>query len=85
MSVPAVRDLSAFFNAKYRVVGTLETIVHELAEWASAGIDGINVISIVTPGSYAEFIDHLVPVLQECGLMKREYASGTLRQDLRRR
>jgi FMN-dependent oxidoreductase (nitrilotriacetate monooxygenase family) len=81
-SVPTVRDLSAFFNAKYRVVGTPETIADELAEWAAVGVDGINMISIITPGTYAEFIDHVVPVLQKRGLMKREYAPGTLREKI---
>jgi FMN-dependent oxidoreductase (nitrilotriacetate monooxygenase family) len=77
---PTVRDLSAFFGAKYRVVGTPESIADELNEWASAGIDGINMISIVTPGTYRDFIDYVVPVLQDRGLMKREYAPGTLRE-----
>ncbi|WP_280270543.1 LLM class flavin-dependent oxidoreductase [Nocardia wallacei] len=81
-SDPTVRDLSAFFNAKYRVVGTPESIADELADWAAAGVDGINMISIITPGTYAEFIDHVVPVLQGRGLMKREYAPGTLREKI---
>ncbi|PHV67124.1 LLM class flavin-dependent oxidoreductase [Williamsia muralis] len=79
-SNPTVRDLSAFFGAKYRVVGTPESISDELAEWAAVGVDGINMISIITPGTYSEFIDFVVPVLQERGLMKREYAPGTLRE-----
>lgn len=81
-SNPTVRDLSAYFGAKYRVVGTPESIADEIQEWADAGIDGINVISIITPGTYREFIDHVAPVLQDRGLMKREYAAGTLREKL---
>lgn len=81
-SNPTVRDLSEFFGAKYRVVGTPESIADELEQWSDAGVDGINVISIVTPGTYREFIDHVVPVLQDRGQIQREYSPGTLRQKL---
>ena len=81
-SNPTVRDLSAFFGAKYRVVGTPESIADELEEWAAVGVDGINMISIITPGTYADFIDHVVPVLQQRGLMQRDYAPGTLREKM---
>ncbi|MGM5068760.1 LLM class flavin-dependent oxidoreductase [Rhodococcus qingshengii] len=79
---PTVRDLASFFGAKYRVVGTPELIADELSEWAAAGVDGINIISIITPGTYAEFIEHVVPVLQDRGLMKTAYAPGTLREKM---
>lgn len=34
------------------------------------------------PGSYEEFVDHVVPVFQQRGLMQTEYAEGTLRRKL---
>ncbi|WP_243858541.1 hypothetical protein [Mycobacterium sp. DL440] len=34
------------------------------------------------PQSYEEFFEHLVPVLQDKGLMQREYQPGTLREKL---
>lgn len=79
-SNPTVRDLSAFFGAKYRVVGTPDSIADELERWSDAGVDGINIIHIVTPGTYVDFIEHVVPVLQARGIMQREYAAGTLRE-----
>ncbi len=36
----------------------------------------------VTPGSFADFIDGVTPVLQERGLQQRDYAPGTLREKL---
>jgi FMN-dependent oxidoreductase (nitrilotriacetate monooxygenase family) len=65
-----------------RVVGTPEQIADRLAEWAEAGVDGINVTYYTTPGSFVEFIDGVMPVLQERGLAQREYRPGTLREKL---
>jgi len=48
----------------------------------STGVDGINVINATIPGSYEEFIDHLLPVLRDRGLARRGYAEGTLRRKL---
>ena len=65
-----------------RVVGTPEQIADGLEEWADAGVDGINLMYHVTPGSFVDFIDGVMPVLQERGLLQREYAPGTLREKL---
>lgn len=65
-----------------RITGTPEKIADELAVWREAGIDGLNVLNWEIPGSYRSFVDHLLPVLQQRGLVKREYAPGTLRQKL---
>ena len=47
-----------------------------------AGVDGINLVNAEIPGSYEDFVDHVVPVLQQRGLAQREYAPGTLRNKL---
>jgi FMN-dependent oxidoreductase (nitrilotriacetate monooxygenase family) len=65
-----------------RVVGTPEQIADELERWADAGVDGFNVCSVITPGTLEDFVEHAVPVLQDRGLMQREYAQGTLREKL---
>jgi long-chain alkane monooxygenase len=65
-----------------RLVGTPEQIADGLEQWAAAGVDGINVIYVTTPGSFTDFIEHVVPVLQARGLMQRDYAPGTLREKL---
>jgi long-chain alkane monooxygenase len=65
-----------------RVVGTPEQIADELGEWADAGVTGINLMYHVTPGSFADFIDGVTPVLQERGLQQSEYAPGTFREKL---
>lgn len=65
-----LRDLAHFRAQSTRIVGTPEQIVDELEEWQDAGIDGINVMNSTIPGSYHEFIDHILPVLRDRGMAK---------------
>jgi transposase len=51
-----------------------------LAGWADVGVDGFNLVYTVTPGTFVDFVDGVVPVLQARGLMQREYGPGTLRR-----
>ena len=64
-------------------VGTPEQIADHIASWVDdADIDGINLPRTVAPESLADFVDLVVPVLQERGLFKADYADGTLREKL---
>ena len=49
------------------VVGSPETIAARLAEYQAAGVDGVQIMNILMPGSYDEFFEHVVPVLQAEG------------------
>ncbi|QWA10786.1 NtaA/DmoA family FMN-dependent monooxygenase [Sodalis ligni] len=73
-------DLVTAMSYNGRIVGTPEQIAHRLALWQEAGIDGVNVAYQTTPGSFVEFIDHVMPVLARRGLAQTEYAPGTLRE-----
>jgi len=64
------------------IVGTPEQIADTLETWQAAGIDGVNVINWVIPGSFEEFAERVMPVLRERGLAQAEYAEGTLRNKL---
>lgn len=79
---PTLRDVTQLRARGRRVVGTPEQIADRLAVWRDVGVDGINVINATIPGSYDEFIDHVLPVLRERGLARREYEPGTLRRKL---
>ena len=80
---PKVRDLATLSaRIRGRIVGTPEQIADRLAEWQNAGVDGINVINWVLPGSFEEFVDQVIPVLQDRGLAQLEYEPGTLRQKI---
>jgi alkanesulfonate monooxygenase SsuD/methylene tetrahydromethanopterin reductase-like flavin-dependent oxidoreductase (luciferase family) len=74
--------LSPYTAAGGRIVGTPEQIADELASWRAAGVDGVNLVNAGSPEPYEEFVDYVAPVLQERGLMQREYADGTLRHKI---
>ena len=64
-------------------VGTPASIADEMAEWLeSEGSDGFNVMFPYLPGGLDDFVDKVVPVLQERGLFRREYEGRTLRENL---
>ena len=65
------------------LIGSAEEIADELIAWVEeTGIDGFNLSRIVTPESLEDFVDLVVPILQDRGLYKRQYAPGPLRQKL---
>ncbi|MFN0089374.1 MAG: LLM class flavin-dependent oxidoreductase [Acidimicrobiales bacterium] len=64
------------------LVGAPEQIADTLESLAEAGVDGFNIVYSTTPGTFVEFIEGVAPVLQERGLMQREYTPGPLRQKL---
>ncbi|SCX69643.1 FMN-dependent oxidoreductase, nitrilotriacetate monooxygenase family [Pseudomonas sp. NFACC32-1] len=65
------------------VVGSPGQVADELESWvAEAGLDGFNLTRIVTPQSYVDFIDLVIPELQRRGSYKTEYDDGTLREKL---
>jgi hypothetical protein len=71
--------------ARYRakaqqISGTPEQIVDELERWQDAGIDGVNVMNQILPGSYTEFIEGVLPELRKRGLAQTEYRPGSLRE-----
>jgi len=65
------------------LVGSPEQIADELESWIeTTDIDGFNLCYAVTPESFADFVDLVVPELQRRGAYKREYREGTLREKL---
>ena len=65
------------------VCGTPPQVADALEAWvAETGVDGFNLAYALMPGTFADIVDHLVPVLQARGRYKRDYADGTLREKL---
>ncbi len=80
---PTVADLAELVARRHlRLVGTPEQIADRLAEWAQAGINGINLTSWTIPGSFAEFGEHVMPVLRCRRLAKTEAPEGSFRAQL---
>ena len=76
------RDLIRSRMAGQFLTGAPEQIADALQEWQEAGVDGFNLVYSTTPGTFVDFIDAVVPILQARGLMQREYAPGPLRQKI---
>lgn len=65
------------------IVGSPETVADELQQWvAETDVDGFNLAYALAPETINDIVDLVVPVLQERGLYKTEYAPGTLREKL---
>ena len=65
------------------IIGSASEVADELMTWVKeTDIDGFNLSRIVSPESLQDFIDLVVPILQERGVYKLEYSPGTLRQKL---
>jgi FMN-dependent oxidoreductase (nitrilotriacetate monooxygenase family) len=65
------------------LVGTPSQVADEIAKLvAETDLDGFNLTRTVAPESYRDFIDLVIPELQERGLYKTAYEEGTLRQKL---
>jgi FMN-dependent oxidoreductase (nitrilotriacetate monooxygenase family) len=87
---PTVRDLLATIRRNggidpFAVVGTPEEIAAKIEEYvAVTDLDGFNVHSNVSLDSYRDFVELVVPVLQERGLFRAGYdpAETTLRERL---
>ncbi|MFW0793269.1 LLM class flavin-dependent oxidoreductase [Gordonia sp. CPCC 205515] len=77
-----LRDVAHYTATNLRIVGTPEQIADRLAEWQAHGVDGINLVNYEIPGSYEEFVDHVIPTLQQRGLAQSEYTEGSLRHKL---
>jgi FMN-dependent oxidoreductase (nitrilotriacetate monooxygenase family) len=65
------------------IVGDASQVADELQSWIEeTGIDGFNLSRTVVPESYEDFVDFVVPELQNRGVYKTAYAEGSLRRKL---
>ncbi|MDQ0801366.1 LLM class flavin-dependent oxidoreductase [Arthrobacter sp. SLBN-112] len=61
--------------------GTPDQVADTIQEWFEAGAaDGFNIMPPVLPSGLDIFVDHVVPILQDRGLFRREYSGRTLRE-----
>ena len=65
------------------VVGTAADVADRMAAWFAAGAaDGFNVMPPFFAQQFDAFVDRVVPLLQERGLFRTDYAGETLRDHL---
>jgi FMN-dependent oxidoreductase (nitrilotriacetate monooxygenase family) len=75
-------ELATLMSHQIRRPGTPEQLAEEFQGWVDAGANGFNIFYTMMPGSFEDFVEQVAPLLQERGLMQREYTPGTLREKL---
>ena len=85
-SHPSARDFVTFSGrgqTQDAIVGGPQEIADRLEEmFVGRGCDGFVIAATYVPGSYADFVTHVVPELQRRGLFHTDYAGHTLRENL---
>ena len=83
---PSTRDFITFSGrgqTQDAMVGGPKEIADKLEEmFVNRGCDGFVIAATYVPGSYADFVKHVVPELQRRGLFHKDYAGKTLRENL---
>jgi len=65
------------------IIGSGEEIADQLQEWvAETDVDGFNLAYVITPGTFEDIVEYVIPVLQARGVYPTEYVEGTLRHKL---
>lgn len=64
-------------------VGSAEQVADTMEQWINeTGVDGFNIAYAITPGTFKDFVELVVPILQERGLVRKEYEGSSLRDNL---
>jgi FMN-dependent oxidoreductase (nitrilotriacetate monooxygenase family) len=65
------------------IVGGAESIADQLQEWVEfTDVDGFNLAYAITPGTFEDIVEHIIPVLRARGAYPDAYVDGTLRNKL---
>jgi alkanesulfonate monooxygenase len=65
------------------IVGSYQDVADEFESWVrETDVDGFNLAYALTPETFVDIVDLVVPELRRRGVYKSEYAIGTLREKL---
>ncbi|MFB7711096.1 NtaA/DmoA family FMN-dependent monooxygenase [Streptomyces sp. NPDC056105] len=79
----SIRQTVIETTTRQSFIGTSQAVAAELDEFVqSDAADGFILVPHLTPGGLDEFVDQVVPLLQERGAYRTEYAGTTLRSHL---
>src|ERR1700761_29161 len=77
------REVVIEVTGRQSFVGSAETVAATINELVQAdAADGYIMVPHITPGGLAPFVDQVVPLLQERGVFRADYAGTTLRDHL---
>jgi alkanesulfonate monooxygenase SsuD/methylene tetrahydromethanopterin reductase-like flavin-dependent oxidoreductase (luciferase family) len=79
----SIRDLIIEVTGRQTFIGSPATVATAINDLVQADAsDGFILVPHITPGGLDEFADTVVPLLQERGVFRTEYAGSTLREHL---
>ena len=85
-SLETLRDVAMVngtSTSMMQIVGTAEHVAAELERlWRTTGCFGFNLTPTTSNDSIERFVDQVVPLLQERGVLRREYEGTTLRENV---
>ncbi|TNC10323.1 LLM class flavin-dependent oxidoreductase [Methylobacterium terricola] len=83
MSLRDLYNLTAAARGHWVLCGSAEAVADTLQHWFETGAaDGFNVMPPYFHDGFTDFVDLVVPLLQERGLFRRDYHGTTLRDRL---
>ncbi|MGW0537754.1 NtaA/DmoA family FMN-dependent monooxygenase [Streptomyces sp. NPDC003032] len=79
----SIRQTVIETTARQSFIGTPRSVAEELAEFVRTdAADGFILVPHLTPGGLDDFVEKVVPLLQERGAYRTEYEGATLRSHL---
>ena len=79
----SIRELVIAVTSRQQFVGTAEQVAGEIDRYVqSDACDGFILVPHLTPHGLDEFVDEVVPLLQERGVFRTEYTGANLRENL---
>ncbi|MFE5872774.1 NtaA/DmoA family FMN-dependent monooxygenase [Streptomyces roseifaciens] len=79
----SIRQTVIETTGRQSFIGTPASVAAQLDEFVTAGAaDGFILVPHLTPGGLDDFVDRVVPLLQERGAFRTEYTGATLREHL---
>jgi FMN-dependent oxidoreductase (nitrilotriacetate monooxygenase family) len=79
----SIRELVIAVTSRQQFVGTAAHIADEIDRYVQAdACDGFILVPHLTPHGLDDFVDQVVPLLQERGAFRAEYSGRTLREHL---
>jgi alkanesulfonate monooxygenase SsuD/methylene tetrahydromethanopterin reductase-like flavin-dependent oxidoreductase (luciferase family) len=79
----SAREVVIEVTGRQSFIGSAQTVATTINELVQAdAADGYILVPHITPGGLAPFVDQVVPLLQERGVFRADYAGSTLRDHL---
>ncbi|MYS32645.1 FMN-dependent oxidoreductase (nitrilotriacetate monooxygenase family) [Streptomyces sp. KhCrAH-43] len=79
----SIRQTVIEATGRQSFIGSPATVAAQLTEYVAAGAaDGFILVPHLTPGGLDDFVDRVVPLLQEREVFRRAYTGSTLRSHL---